>query len=70
MNIYHALFWGSGALCVIAQVMILRAVFRPSWDASLTADVPHSPHRMEILWGVLPAFALGALLWAAWKALV
>jgi hypothetical protein len=70
MNIYHTLFWGSGALCVIAQFMILRAVFRPAGDDSVGADVPRSTRGMEILWVVLPVFALGALIWAAWKALV
>ena len=70
MNIYHALFWGSGALCAVAQLMILRAVFSPVRDDSPGADVPRSPHGVEILWGVLPVFALGALMWAAWKALI
>jgi hypothetical protein len=50
--------------------MILRAVFSPVQDDSIGADVPRSPRWVEILWGVLPVFALTAIMWAAWKALV
>ena len=67
MNIYHALFWVSCALCVIAQYMILRAAFGTAGAASHAADVPRSPRGVEIVWAALPPFALGALLWAAWK---
>ncbi len=68
MDIYHALFWGCATLCVIAELLIVRAVFRPALDTS-AADVPHSSRGTEIVWSVLPIFALGAIFWAAWKVL-
>ncbi|HXC24497.1 MAG TPA: hypothetical protein VNU46_01180 [Gemmatimonadaceae bacterium] len=70
MDIYHALFWACGALCAIAELLILRAVFRttPGHDAS--PEVPHSSHGVEIVWGVLPALALIAVFWASSRALL
>lgn len=65
----HALFWACGAVCGIAELLILRAAFRPTSEASPTADVPHSPRSVEIVWGILPALALVATFWAAWRML-
>ena len=68
MDIYHALFWACATLCAIAELLILRAALRPAPPAPST--VPQSPRGVEILWGILPAFALIAILWAAWRALI
>lgn len=68
MDIYHTLFWGCVALCAVAELLILRSTFRPAPNAS--TDVPQSPRGIEILWGILPAFTLIALFWAAWRALL
>lgn len=72
MDIYHTLFWGCAALCAVAELLILRAVFRPAPDAAgmspHAADVPQSPRGVELFWSVLPIFALVALFWAAWPA--
>jgi hypothetical protein len=70
MDIYHALFWACGALCAIAELLILRAVFFPAPDPSTTAEVPQSSHGIEMLWGVLPALALVAVFWASWRVLL
>lgn len=69
MDIYKALFWACGALCAIAELLILRAAFWPVTDTSASADVPHSPRGIEMLWGVLPAFGLVAVFWAAYRTL-
>jgi hypothetical protein len=69
MDIYHVLFWACAALCAAAELLILRATFFPPADATPSANIPHSPRAIEILWGVLPLFALVALFWFAWKVL-
>jgi heme/copper-type cytochrome/quinol oxidase subunit 2 len=62
-------FWCALALCVVAEVAILRSVFAPRRLSDKTASsVPHSPRGTEILWGVIPAIALAALLFATWRA--
>jgi len=70
MDIRHALFWACAAVIVVAELFILRAAFFPVADVQPSANVPKSPRAIETLWGTLPAFALGALLWAVWRALV
>jgi hypothetical protein len=69
MDIRHALFWACAAIIVVAELLILRAAFFPTVDAAPSANVPQSPRAMEIVWGVLPAFALAGLLWTVWRAL-
>jgi hypothetical protein len=69
MDIRHALFWGSAAVIVVAELLILRAAFFPTADATPSAQVPRSPRAMEILWGILPAIALAGLLWTVWRLL-
>jgi hypothetical protein len=69
MDIYKALFWACGAVCAIAELLILRAAFWPVTDAGASANLPRSPRGIEMLWGVLPAFALIAVFWAAYRAL-
>jgi len=68
MDIRHALFWASAAVIVLAELLILRAAFFPTTDPAASSAVPRSPRAVEMLWGVLPAIALGALLWTAWRA--
>jgi len=69
MDIHHALFWGCVAVCAVAELLILRDVFAPATDVEAPAHLPRSPKAIEILWGVLPIFALVALFWDAWRAL-
>jgi hypothetical protein len=56
-------------MCAIAELAILRAVFTPPANASSSSAIPHSPRGAEMLWGVLPAIALAALLAATWRAI-
>ncbi len=74
-----AIFWIAVAACAIAQIFILRAVFRvtPAGVAtgSATTSTPDgeqvsvpSPHRLtEIVWVVLPVTLLVLSFVLAWR---
>ena len=68
-QIAEIVFWIAAAACAIAELVILRTVFAPHSDAHSSASVPHSPRGTEMLWAVLPAIALAALLSATWRAI-
>lgn len=74
-----AIFWIAVAACAIAQIFILRAVFRvtPAGTAAGSANsstpdgepvsVP-SPHRLtEIVWVVLPVVLLALVFVQSWR---
>lgn len=72
--VYDLLFWSAVALCVIAQLFILKAVFFP---APLPLDGPAADGRaagrlrpasrpLEMAWVVLPAIGLALVFWWAW----
>jgi heme/copper-type cytochrome/quinol oxidase subunit 2 len=63
------LFWIAAALCVVAELAILRAAFSPHPRADRTDAVPDSPRGIEMMWAVIPAVGLGVLLVATWRAL-
>ena len=64
-----ALFWSAIATCVIAQLFILRAVFRTPPILPSSSQVP-TPHRLtEIVWVVLPVGLLIAVFFGAYRAL-
>ncbi len=66
------LFWASVVSCAVAQLFILRAVFRTLPPRSPSADAPNvpMPHRLqEIVWAILPAFLLAAAFIWAWRAM-
>jgi uncharacterized membrane protein len=58
------MFWLSVASCVIAEVAIIRATLRVSAVSAAEAGavLPHATRWLEIVWVVLPAIALAALL--------
>ena len=58
------LFWLSVASCVVAEVAIISATLRVSRASSTDAGagLPHPRRWLEIVWVVLPAIALAALL--------
>jgi hypothetical protein len=66
-----AIFWIAVSACAIAQLGILRSsVARSSTDENAQArGIPRSPRSVEILWTVLPALALAAILGATWLAI-
>ncbi|MEO5589799.1 MAG: hypothetical protein ABIS03_09450 [Gemmatimonadaceae bacterium] len=55
-------------LCVVAEIAILRAAFKPRTSGSETPPMPHSPRGAEMMWAIIPAVALAALLAATWRA--
>ena len=65
------MFWLSVASCVVAQVAIIRATVRISGApaADTTAAMPHPRRWLEIVWVVLPAIALAALLAFTWQSI-
>jgi hypothetical protein len=58
-----SIFWVAVALCSVAQLAILRSVVLGSRDTAA-----HRRSR-ELLWVVLPAIALGAVLFFTWRAM-
>ncbi len=69
MDLHHALFWVCALVTGVAELLILRAAFFPVLDAAPATNLPRSPRAIEVLWGVLPAFALAAVFAVAWRAL-
>lgn len=69
MDLHHALFWVCAAITAVAELLILRSAFFPVLDATPATNLPRSPRATEVLWGVLPAFALAAVFLVAWRAL-
>ena len=69
MELHRALFWACLVITVIAELLILRSAFfrRLTWFRLITCA--KSPRIVEMIWGVLPAIALAAIYWAAWRAM-
>jgi hypothetical protein len=70
----EAIFWFAVALCVIAEIAILRSMGRasrhPAGDASPAGDaVPRSRPLPEMIWAVLPAVGLAVALAFTWRAI-
>ena len=67
------LFWIAAVACVVAQAAILRSVLRVMRAASArrAPDAPVSRARplVELMWALLPAVALVAVLAATWRSL-
>ncbi len=67
-----ALFWVAVVCCAVAQLFIMRAVFRVLPPRAPSPDAPAvpMPHRLqEIGWAILPAFLLAAAFIGAWRAM-
>ena len=60
------IFWIAAAACVIAEVAILRSTFAARY-ANKSELVPASSRRGEVVWAVIPALALVAVLFATWQ---
>jgi heme/copper-type cytochrome/quinol oxidase subunit 2 len=67
-SVSEAIFWIAVALCVVAQVAIVRsALVARVPDAS--GAVPVSRRPLEVLWAVVPAIALALVLLQTWRAM-
>jgi heme/copper-type cytochrome/quinol oxidase subunit 2 len=65
-SLAHEIFWCVAAICIVAQVALLRSAFtvRPSHGTTTG-----SARWKEIAWAVLPALTLAVLLVATWRTL-
>lgn len=63
------LFWSSVACCLVAQVLIVRSVLGARSLPAPRPELTRSRGAVEVLWAVMPAVALGALLWFTWQAI-
>ena len=68
-SLAEPIFWIAAALCVIAEVAILRAAFIPRGHASDSGSIPNSPRGAEMMWAIIPAIGLALLLGATWRAI-
>jgi hypothetical protein len=55
------LFWVAAALCIVAEVAILRSALR-------AAAAPGVRRSSEIVWALLPAAGLILVLYLTWRA--
>jgi hypothetical protein len=59
------LFWLAAAVCGVAQLALLRSAFSVRARQPSTAG---SAAWKELAWAIIPALALGLLLFATWRA--
>jgi hypothetical protein len=64
-----ALFWSGVAICAVAQVFIMRAVFRTLPAAPTKSAVPAPRRWVEIVQVLLPILGLAAVFYGAWQSL-
>jgi len=62
------IFWVAVVICAVAQLFILRAVFR-TLPAPSSPDVPAPRRWAEIAWAILPMLGLVAVFLGAWRLL-
>ena len=65
----NGLFWMSVACCLVAQFFIVTSVRGKAHVPEPTAGVPRSRSGMELMWAILPAAGLAALLFFTWRAM-
>ena len=74
LSFADGLFWSSVACCALAQFFILRSVYGGRSAGRRTSDpggagVPQPRGTLELLWAIVPAIALAALLVFTWRAM-
>ena len=67
-TISTALFWLAVAICGVAQLYIMRAVFRTLPAAPTNSAVPAPRRWAEIVQVLLPIAGLVAFFYGAWRA--
>ena len=63
------LFWLAVACCLVAQILIVRSVVAARGLPAARPDLPRARGSVEVMWAVVPAIALAALLFFTWKAI-
>lgn len=66
---FTLLFWLSVACCLVAQVLIVRSVLAARRLPAPHPELPRARGGVELLWAIMPAVALGALLLFTWRAI-
>lgn len=69
LSFADGLFWTSVACCLVAQLLILRSVGGRRHVPEPTAGQPRRQQTLELVWAVLPALGLAALLVFTWRAM-
>jgi heme/copper-type cytochrome/quinol oxidase subunit 2 len=62
----EVIFWIAAAVCIIAELALLRSAFMPR--STDEANLSHPARGGEMLWAVIPAVGLMFLLAATWRA--
>ena len=60
------IFWIAAAVCIIAELALLRSAFMPRSTGE--ANLSHPTRGGDMLWAVIPAIGLMFLLAATWRA--
>jgi heme/copper-type cytochrome/quinol oxidase subunit 2 len=63
------LFWISVACCLVAQVLIVRSVGAARGLPAVRPDLPRAKGGVEVMWAVVPAIALAAVLFLTWRSI-
>ena len=63
------LFWTSVACCLIAQLLIIRSVRGARYVPEPSSTLPRRHGVLEMVWAVVPAIGLAALLLFTWRAI-
>ena len=72
LQLIDALYWVAVACCIVAQLAIVRSVLRAGApdrvpDEATERRVPHSRRAVELVWVLVPAIGLAAVLVATWR---
>lgn len=62
----EAIFWIAALACAVAEVAILRSSFAAK-NGNRSELVPAASRGGELVWAILPAIALSALLLVTWR---
>ena len=63
----EVLFWSSAICCLVAQVLIVRSVLGVRKLPEPRPELARSRDGVELFWALLPAVALGVLLFFTWR---
>ena len=72
VQLFDALYWAAVACCVVAQIAIARSVLRagrraPVPDEASEHHLPRSHRAAELVWMLIPAVGLAAVLVVTWR---
>jgi heme/copper-type cytochrome/quinol oxidase subunit 2 len=62
----ETIFWIAALACLVAEIAILKSSFAARTSENPTL-VPTASRGGELMWAILPAIALGVLLFFTWR---